>query len=77
MEEEEIMVEAFLPNIHNQVSYHDPYAHFLQKFEEGSMVFFSSMMQIARKFFEVAIVEQEEWELPCLFSLLKELSKKD
>ena len=27
VEEEEILVEAYLPNIHNQVSFHDPYAH--------------------------------------------------
>ena len=45
VEEEEILVEACLPNIHNQVSYHDPYVHFLQTFEEGSKGFLSSMLQ--------------------------------
>ena len=54
MEEEEILVEACLPNIHNQVSFHDPYAHFLKTFKEGSKVFVSSMLRTERNFFEVA-----------------------
>ena len=77
VEEEEILVESSLPDIHNQVSYHDPYAHFLHTFEEGSKVFLSSMLQIEGKFFKAAVVEQKEWELPCLSSMLKELSRKD
>ena len=77
MEEEEILVEACLPNIHSQVSFHDPYAHFLQTFEEGSKVFLSSMLQTEIKNFEAVVIEQKEWELPYLSSLLKELSRKD
>ena len=77
MEEEEILVEASLPNIHSQASSHDPYAHFLHTFEEGSKVLLSSMLQTEGKFFKAAVMEQEEWELPCLSSMLKELSKKD
>ena len=76
VEEEEILVEACLPNIHSQVSFHDPYAHFLHILEEGSRVFLSSMLKIEREFFKAAVMEQEEWELPCLSSMLKELSKK-
>ena len=45
VEEEEILDEACLPDIHNQVSFHDPYGHFLQTFEERSRVFLSSMLQ--------------------------------
>ena len=77
VEEEEILVEASLPDICSQVSFHDPYAHFLHILEEGSRVFLSSMLQIERKFFKAAVMEQEEWELPCLSSMLKELSKRD
>ena len=77
MEEEEVLVEACLLDIHNQVSFHDPYVHFLETFEEGSRVFLSSMLQTERKFFKAVIMEQKEWEMPCLSSLLKELSKKD
>ena len=44
MEEEEILVEAYLPNIHNQVSFHDPYAHFLQTSKEGSKVLLNNML---------------------------------
>ena len=77
VEEEEILVEASLPNFHSQVSFHDPYAHFLHTFEEGSKVLLSSMLQTERKIFKAAVIEQKEWELPCLSSLLKELSRKD
>ena len=77
MEEEEILVEASLPDIHSQVSVHDPYAHFLHIFEEGSKVLLSNMLQAETKLFKAAVVEKKEWELPCLSSLLKELSKRD
>ena len=77
VEEEEILVEACLPNIHSQVSFHDPYAPFLHTFEEGSKFLLSSMLQTARKICVAAVVEQKEWEQPCLSSMLKELSKKD
>ena len=77
VEEGEILVEASLPDIHSQVSCHDPYVHFLQTFEEGSKVFLSNMLQTERNFFKAAIMEQKEWELPCLSSMLEELSKKD
>ena len=77
VEEEEILVEAYLPDIHSQVLFHDPYAHFLQTFGEGSRVFLSSMLQTERKSFKATIIEQKECEFPCLSSLLKELSKKD
>ena len=49
MEEEEILVEACSPNIPSQVSFYDPYAHFLQTFEEGSKVFLGGMLQIAAR----------------------------
>ena len=77
MEEDEILVEAHLPDIHNQVSFHDPYVHFLHTFEEGSKVFLSSMLQTESKIFKAVVIGQKEWELPCLSSLLKTLSKKD
>ena len=77
VEEEEVQVEACLPDIHNQVSFRDPYAHFLHIIEEGSRVFLGSMLQIERTFFKAAVMGQEEWELLCLSSVLKELSKKD
>ena len=77
VEEEEILVEASLPDICSQVSFHDPYAHFLHTFEEGSKVLLSSMLQTEGKFFKAAVIEPKEWELPCLSSMLKELSKKD
>ena len=77
VEEEEIMVEAGLPDIHSQVSFRDPYERFLQTIEEGSKVWISSMLQTERNFFKAAVIKQKERELPCLSSMLKELSKKD
>ena len=44
VEEEEILVEASLPDTPSQVSFHDPYAHLLHTFEEGSKVLLSSML---------------------------------
>ena len=69
--EGEILVEACLPNIHNQVSFHDPYVHFLQTFEEGSKVIVSSLLQTTRNILEAAVKKQREWEWPCLSSMLK------
>ena len=77
VEEDKILVEACLPDILNQVAFHDPYVHFLQTFEEGSKVFLSSMLQTERNFFKVVVEEQREWEWPYLSSLLKELSRTD
>ena len=71
MEGKEILVEACLPNIHDQVSFHDPYAHFLQTFEEGSRVFSNNMLPAERRFFEAAILEQEE-EIPLNFKIQEE-----
>ena len=77
VEGEEILVEASLPDIHSQVPFHDPYAHFLHTLGEGSKVLLSSMLQTQRNFFKAVVFEQKEWELPCLSSMLKELIKKD
>lgn len=77
VEEEEILVGASPPYICSQVSFLDPYAHFLHIFQEGSKVLLSSMLQTRINFFKAAVFEQKEWELPCLSNMLKELSKKD
>ena len=76
VEEEGILVEAKLPEIHSQVSFHDPYVHYLHTFEEGSKVFLSSVLLTERKFFKAVVIGQKEWELPYLSSPLKALSKK-
>ena len=71
VEEEEILDEACLPDIHNQVSFHDPYDHFLNTFEKGSRVFLSSMLQTERNFFKVSIMEQKE-EIPLPLEIKEE-----
>ena len=75
MEEKEvILVETYVPIIHNQVPFQDPYDDFLKTFEEGMKIFSNSMFPEARKYLTTAKT-QKEWEWPCLTSMLKEMSK--
>ena len=73
--EEVILVETYLPKIHNQVLFQDPYARFLKFFEEGIKVASSKVLSEERRFFSTAAKKQNEGEWPYLSSLPKEMRK--
>ena len=71
-----ILVETYLSNTPNQVLFQDPFAHFLNTFEEGIEIVRNSVSPNAKKKFSTAAKEQVRWEWSfCLSSMLKEMSK--
>lgn len=73
--EEVILVETYLPKIHNQALFQDPYAHLLKEFKEGIKVLRSSVLPKLRRLFSIDAKKQKEWEWPCVSYMLKVMSK--